>query len=251
MKLTKIIIGALVGLQAFSASANLMTTGNIIKNPEFSAAAGEDLSTGAREDWIVQEGSFNFALISEHPASAADTQALYDSLDPSIEYRAAFGGAVANAYLYQTHTIEEHRLNAGLIDSGLVTVDMSMYIGSSYSDRDRSRMYITFSDENGVNIESPTVMGYYDLSSWSYREMTDIVVPVGTRNFKITLHNDRLDGTGNSTGIALPDVRFALEDNAMSAQALAEFGYLQLNNVPVPFVGALALLGLAVRRRIS
>jgi len=102
-----------------------------------------------------------------------------------------------------------------------------------------SARFFLFRDENNVDIQAATVLRHYDLNSWSYRELTDII------------HHDRLDGSGNSTGVALPELSFTLEDNVASMQAASEYGMLQYSDVPAPLMslGALALFGLALRGR--
>jgi hypothetical protein len=238
MKYKSITAGLLALLVVGQASANLVTTDNLLKNIEFAPEVASDGSLGDRTDWTVISGAHRYPELS--PGEI-------DGMEPGVDYRASFGAASDQAYIRQYLSISETGVNARLVDEGLVTMDMSAYIGSSFSDRDRSRMYVYFYDENGVQLGAPPILGYYDLESWSYREMTDIPVPELTRDFSVTIHHDRVDGNGNSTGIALPSVRFAMEDTEESRVALSQFGALR--DVPVIFASGLALFGLGLRRR--
>lgn len=240
-----LIFGVVLASFASSSWADLANTGNLVKNPEFAALDGSDASTGERMDWSVLSGLHRFPRVDSWTVSESMAQ----EMEPGKTYLASFGGASDGSYIRQYHTVEEHRLNTDLIDGGFVTFDMSAYIGSSYNDTDRSRIYINFEDGDGLQLQPETILGYYDLNSWSYRELTDLLVPAGTRKFEITIHHDRRAGTGNSTGIALPNVTFSVEDNEASRVALSSMGNLQYDDVPVVFSGALLLTGLMLRRR--
>jgi len=236
MRMLSAILGCVL---SGSVAANIVTTENLIENSTFEPAVGADAYEGARDDWSVFEGEFRFPDRTGEIAN-------YDG-----QFYAAWGGQTANAYMEQFGNLQSKGINVDLIDSGLVTMDMSMYISSSYNDRDRSRMYVTFFDGNGAQVGNINQLGYYDLSTWGYRELVDVAVPELTREFRVVIHNDRLDGTGNSTGVALPVMTFSLEDNEASRQALNTFGYLQqsINDVPVGVLGGLSLGMLLMARR--
>ena len=236
MKWLGVVAGCLLSSSAF---ANIVTTENLIANSTFQPVNGADARTGAREEWDVFSGEFRFP----------DRTGEIDGYDG--QFYAAWGGSTANAYMEQFGNLQARGINIDLVDTGLVTMDMGMYINSSYNDRDRSRMYVTFFDEAGAQAGAITQLGYYDLSSWGYREVNDVKVPELARDFRVVIHNDRLDGTGNSTGVALPSMTFSLEDNEESRQALNTFGYLQqsVSDVPVGMLGGFGFGMLLLARR--
>jgi hypothetical protein len=237
MKRTMMAVAGLV--MSSSAMANLVTTDNLVLNPYFQLSDGAG-GNGPVDHWVQTSGQSRYPLLSSDFAEYSDGE----------ERRASWGGNTDKVYIVQDRHFKDAGLNLDLIETGLVTMDMSMYVGSSYNDRDRSRMYVTFKDSDGVQVGDHAILGYYDLNSWSYRELLNTYVPQNATQMRMVIHHDRLDGTGNSTGIAAPNVTFNLEDDEQSQMAFSQHGALQAYNVSAPMVlGGLAMLGLMGLRR--
>lgn len=211
------------------ASADLVTTDNLLKNNTFVLEAGD-----TAVDWANWNGARRYMSRTNVPG--------YEGVPINTFY----GSNTDVAHINQLVDLSQEGMNLSLIDSGEVTMDFSFYVGSNYADRDRSRVWINLFDANMVRVKQ-SITGFYDLNEWSYREFTNITVPTSTRFMQVNLHNDRVDGTWNNSGIALPNVTFSVEDTSSGQIALNTYGAIR--DVPITGIGAMALLGLAGFRR--
>jgi hypothetical protein len=222
--LTVAVISAL-GFSSI-AHADLVTTDNLIKNQLFES----------QEHWNITSGEFRIVAKGNVPG--------YTDAVVSTSY----GGHSDGNYMYQRLDLEDEGVNLSLIDDDVVTTNLSFYVGSDYSDRDRSRMFIRFRGADEEIIDS-FVTSYYDRNEWIFFQFNDIVVPSSTRFMDAYIHHDLVDGQWSSTGIALPNLTLSVENTPSGSMAMSEHGALQAVDVPIAGIGALALLSLVRLRR--
>jgi hypothetical protein len=221
----KLAVISALGLSSI-AHADLVTTDNLIKNQLFES----------QEHWNITSGEF---IIKERGNVPGYTDTIVST---------SYGGISDNNNMYQRLNLEDEGINLGLIDDGVVTTNLSFYVGSNYPDRDRSRMYIRFRGADEEIIETFST-SYYDRNEWTFFQFNDIVVPSATRLMDAYIHHDRLDGEWASTGIALPNLTLSVENTPSGSMAMSEHGPLQAGDVPIAGIGALALLSLVRLRK--
>jgi hypothetical protein len=219
-----------IGLSSM-ASADIVTTGNLVKNNTFVL---ETPGGSTAVDWANWNGARRFMSRTNVPGYVGEPINTF------------YGSNTDVAHINQLLDLGQEGINLSLIDSGEVTMDFSFYVGSNYADRDRSRVWINLFDENMALVKQ-SFSSYFDLNEWSYRQYNDITIPVATRFMQVNLHNDRVDGTWSNSAIALPNVTFSVEDTASGQVALDTYG--TISDVPIVGIGALALFGLAGLRR--
>jgi hypothetical protein len=216
----KLAVISALGLSSI-AHADLVTTDNLIKNQLFES----------QEHWNITSGEFR-TLARGNVPGYTDTV-----------INTSYGGHSDGNYMYQRLNLEDEGINLGLIDDGVVTTNLSFYVGSDYSDDDSSRMIINFRGADEKFIKSFTTR-YYDRNEWTFVQFNDIVVPSATRFMDAIIHHNLIDGSWASTGIALPNLTLSVGSMAMS-----ERGPLQAGDVPIAGIGALALLSLVRLRK--
>lgn len=147
----------------------------LLENPD----AEQDLVAGSIPGWTDLDGVWGYRSADPPPHSGNGT-------------RYFFAGVSANTFLTQVCDVSAY---AAVIDAGEATATWSGWMGSWPDDpRDESRHLIQYRDANNV------VLSSFDtgFSSGGWREKTDSrVVPANTRNIRVLLFSQRLQGNNN------------------------------------------------------
>lgn len=230
--LTLVAISA-IAISSF-AHAEFVTTNNLVKNNTFQTVDGNP-----REaiDWIAISGIQRFAPRVNVPGYVGDSINTF------------YGDQSDDSRIYQRLNIADEGVSLDLIDTGQVTMDFSFYVGADHGDRDRSRMYVNFFDDN-LTLLAHSGTSFFDDPEWTYHGNYDFVVPTASRFMDVTLHHDRIDGLWNSTGIALPNVTLSYQADTTTTTGGGSTNPSGSSvDVPVFGIGAISLLGLLGFRR--
>lgn len=188
-----LLAGACMSLMTLSAAvhAELITTNQMLTNPNFAGKSTAGWSTTGNLVFTSYqiEGTLRDAIYSR---SASHT-------------------------VRQTVTLSADAFNTGLIDSGQLQYDASVWQVGYSGDSDRGRLILYFYDANNQLIQN-TTLGYRDPNAMTKTAMTGYV-PAATRFVQYSLEAVRYAGTDNNAVFAQSSLTFSAE-----RESLALFG---------------------------
>lgn len=226
------VIAALFSAQS---KAELISTGELLKNPAFAG----NTSTG----WSASAGIYYY------------TATIDGKIEP-ITYAKA-----SSYWLRQTVNLNTSQYNLGLIDAGGLRYDASVFQSSWSGDADKGRLIVYFLDEN-QNIISNSTLGYRDPNGVVKSSLSGYI-PSATRSVMYSLEGVRSSGTNNDAYFGKGSLSFSAERDVL----LLHGGYFIKDQIvvepppvtpppsdvsvhsPVMVAGGLFLLLLAGRRK--